>query len=124
MSINKYFCSGNLVRDCEVRTAPSGMSITKFTIAVNDRRKNPQTNEWEDYPNYIDCTIFGKLGDKIAVQLTKGSKACIEGSLRQSSWEKDGQKRSKIELIVDKIEVLPKFKDEPYHEETYPDLPF
>lgn len=122
MSINKYFCSGNLVRDCEVRTVPSGMAITKFTVAVNERRKDG--NEWTDVANYVPCTMFGKLGEKLSPQLTKGAKVCVQGSLRQSSWEKDGQKRSKIELIVDKIEVLPKFKDEPYHEEAYSDIPF
>ena len=67
---------------------------------------------------------FGKLGEKLAPQLTKGAKVCVQGSLRYSSWEKDGDTRSKLEVIVKEIEVLPKFKDEPYHEETYPDLPF
>ena len=64
------------------------------------------------------------MGEKLAPQLTKGSKVCVQGSLRYSSWEKDGDTRSKLEVIVKEIEVLPKFKDEPYHEETYSDIPF
>lgn len=122
MSINCVTASGNLTRDCEVRTVPSGMAITKFTVAVNERRKDG--NEWTDVANYVPCTLFGKLGEKLAPQLTKGAKVCIQGSLRYSSWEKDGDTRSKLEVIVKEIEVLPKFRDEPYHEETYPDLPF
>ena len=89
---------------------------------MNERRKDG--NEWTDVANYVPCTLFGKLGEKLAPQLTKGAKVCVQGSLRYSSWEKDGDTRSKLEVIVKEIEVLPKFKDEPYHEETYPDLPF
>ena len=122
MSINCVTISGNLTRDCEVRTVPSGMAITKFTVTVNERRKDG--NEWTDVANYVPCTLFGNLGEKLAPQLTKGAKVCVQGSLRYSSWEKDGDTRSKLEVIVKEIEVLPKFKDEPYHEETYPDLPF
>ena len=122
MSINCVTISGNLTRDCEVRTVPSGMAITKFTVTVNERRKDG--NEWTDVANYVPCTLFGNLGEKLAPQLRKGAKVCVQGSLRYSSWEKDGDTRSKLEVIVKEIEVLPKFKDEPYHEETYPDLPF
>lgn len=122
MSINCVTISGNLTRDCEVRTVPSGMAITKFTVAVNERRKDG--NEWTDYANYISCTLFGKLGEKLAPQLTKGSKVCVSGTLRYSSWDKDGDTRSKIEVIAKDIEVMPKFKDEPYHEQAYSDIPF
>ena len=75
-------------------------------MAVNDRRKNPTTGEWEDYPNYIDCTMFGTRAQSISQYLSKGSKVAIEGKLRWSQWERDGQKRSKIEVVVDEREFL------------------
>ncbi|MEE1209895.1 MAG: single-stranded DNA-binding protein, partial [Parafannyhessea umbonata] len=62
--------------------------------------------EWEDYPNFIDCTMFGARADALSRILAKGTKVAIEGKLRWSSWERDGQKRSKIEVIVDEVEFL------------------
>ena len=75
-----------------------------FGIAVNDRRKNPQTGEWEDYANFVDCVLFGKRADWLSRDLHKGKKVFLEGKLRYSKWERDGQKRSKIEVIVDDID--------------------
>lgn len=107
MSINRVIVSGNLTRDPEVRTTASGNPVMGFGIAVNDRRKNSQTGEWEDYPNFIDCTMFGARAQSVSRFLSKGSKVAIEGKLRWSQWEtNEGQKRSKIEIIVDEIEFM------------------
>lgn len=106
MSINRVNISGNLTRSPELRTTQGGTSILTFGVAVNDRRKNPQTGEWEDYPNFVDCAIFGKRAETVAKFIDKGSKVVIEGSLRYSSWDKDGHKRSKLEVIVSEIEFL------------------
>ncbi len=106
MSINRVMISGNLTRDAELRQTSSGMSVLGFGVAVNDRRKNPQTGEWEDCPNFIDCTMFGARADAVSRFLTKGTKVSIEGKLRWSQWERDGQKRSKIEVIVDELEFM------------------
>jgi single-strand DNA-binding protein len=107
MSINRVMISGNLTRDSESRQTQSGMNILSFGVAVNDRRKNPQTGEWEDYPNFVDCTMFGTRGEKLQAYLVKGTKVSIEGKLRYSSWEsKDGSRRSKLEVIVDEIEFM------------------
>jgi len=106
MSINRVIISGNLTRDPEVRSTASGTPVMQFGIAVNDRVKNSQTDEWEDRPNFIDCTMFGPRAEKIAQYLAKGAKATVEGKLRWSQWEKDGQKRSKVEVIVEEIEFL------------------
>lgn len=107
MSINRVIVSGNLTREPEVRTTASGNPVMGFGIAVNDRRKNSQTGEWEDYPNFIDCTMFGARAQSVSRFLSKGSKVAIEGKLRWSQWEtNDGQKRSKIEIIVDEIEFM------------------
>jgi len=106
MSINKVLISGNLTRDPELRATATGMPVLGLGIAVNDRRKNQSTGEWEDYPNFIDCTMFGSRAESISNYLSKGSKVAIEGKLRWSQWERDGQKRSKLEVIIDEIEFL------------------
>ena len=106
MSINRVVISGNLTRDAELRSTASGMSVLGFGVAVNDRRRNSQSGEWEDYANFIDCTMFGSRAEKLAQYLTRGVKVAIEGKLRWSQWERDGQKRSKIEVIVDDLEFM------------------
>lgn len=107
MSINRVNITGNLTRDPELRNTAGGLPVLGFGVAVNDRRKNQQTGEWEDYPNFVDCTMFGTRAESIQQFLHKGSKVAIEGKLRWSQWEsKDGQKRSKLEVVVDEIEFL------------------
>ena len=106
MSINRVIISGNLTRDAELRQTASGTSVLGFGVAVNDRRRNNQTGEWEDYANFVDCTMFGQRAQAIAQYLRKGLKVAIEGKLRYSSWERDGQKRSKLEVIVDDLEFM------------------
>ena len=106
MSINRVAISGNLTRDPELRQTAGGMAILGFGVAVNDRRKNQQTGEWEDCPNFIDCSMFGARAQSVSRFLSKGSKVAIEGKLRWSQWERDGQKRSKVEVIVDEIEFM------------------
>lgn len=105
-SINRVNLSGNLGSDPELKATKGGTSVLEFLLAVNDRRKNQQTGEWEDYANWVSCSIFGKRADSLAKYLSKGSKVALEGRLRYSSWEKDGQKRSKLSVIVDEIEFL------------------
>lgn len=125
MSINKVTISGNLTRDIEVRSTASGLAIGGFGIAVNDRRKNQQTGEWEDHPNFVDCTLFGSRVEKLQPYLVKGSKVALTGKLSWSQWEKDGQKRSKIEVIVDDVELMSREKptmDTPDYVDQ--DLPF
>lgn len=104
MSINRVVCSGNLTRDPELRQTQTGTSVLTFGMAVNDRQKNSQTGEWEDYPNFIDCTLFGARADGLSKHLHKGIKVVIDGRLRWSQWERDGQKRSKIEIIVESLD--------------------
>ncbi len=106
MSINRVIISGNLTRDPELRQTQSGMPVLGLGVAVNDRRKNQTTGEWEDYPNFIDCTMFGTRAEALSRYLSKGTKVAIEGKLRWSQWERDGQKRSKIEVIVDELEFM------------------
>lgn len=106
MSINHVTISGNLTRDAELRTTPGGSNVLAFGVAVNERRKNSRTGEWEDVPNFVDCTMFGTRAEKLAQYLTKGTKVAIEGRLHYSSWEKDGQRRSKLDVYVDELEFM------------------
>lgn len=108
MSINRVMISGNLTRDAELRTTQSGTFVLGFGVAVNERRKNAQTGQWEDHPNFVDCTMFGTRAEKIAPYLVKGTKVAIEGRLRFSSWEDrgSGQKRSKLDVVVDEVEFM------------------
>ena len=106
MSINRVNISGNLTRDPDMRATANGTQVMSFGVAVNDRRRNPQTGEWEDYPNFVDCTMFGSRAEALRRFLTKGTRVAIEGKLRYSSWERDGQRRSKLEVIVDEIEFM------------------
>lgn len=114
MSINRVIISGNLTREPDLRCTQSGMDVLGFGVAVNDRRRNPQTNEWEDYPNFVDCTMFGNRARSVSQYLSKGSKVAIEGKLRWSQWERDGQKRSKLEVVVDDIEFTSGRSEQPY----------
>lgn len=104
MSINTVQISGNLTRSPEIRVTQSGTPVASFGIAVNERWKNQQTGEWEDHPNFIDCVWFGARAQSTCKFLDKGSKVFVEGKLRQSTWEKDGQKRSKIEVMVNNLD--------------------
>lgn len=108
MSINRAIVSGNLTRDPELRATAGGTQVLGFGIAVNDRRRNQQTGEWEDYPNFIDCTMFGNRAEALSRILRKGMKVAIEGKLRYSSWEdkNGGGRRSKVEIVPDEVVLM------------------
>jgi single-strand DNA-binding protein len=107
MSINKVVLTGNLTRDAELRYTQGGSAVASIGIAVNDRVRNSSTGEWEDYANFINCSMFGKRAESLQPYLTKGQKVGIDGRLRYSSWQQsDGQKRSSIEVIIENLELL------------------
>ena len=106
MGINRVVISGNLTRDPELRSTAGGARVLGFGMAVSDRRKNPATGEWEDVPNFVDCVVFGKRAEALARLLSKGEKVAVEGRLRWRQWEQDGRKRSKLEVVVDEVELM------------------
>ena len=106
MSINIVTITGNLTRDPEMRATPSGKDVLGFCVAVNDRRRNQQTGEWEDCPNFIDCTMFGPRAVSLSKILRKGIKVAVSGKLHWSSWEKNGQKRSKVDVYAEEVEIM------------------
>lgn len=107
MAINRVCISGNLTRDPELRQTAGGSQVLGVGVAVNDRRKNQQTGQWEDVPNFVDCVVFGNRAEALAAILHKGDKVAIGGRLRYSSWEaKDGTRRSKLEVIAEEVELM------------------
>ena len=99
MTINKVFLSGNLTRDPERRKAGE-TPILQFGIAVNEYRKD------EQYTNFFDATVFGQQAKNLADLLHKGDKIALEGRLRYETWMKDDQKRSKVSIIADRVELF------------------
>lgn len=112
--MNSVNISGNVTRDAELRQTKGGSAVLSFTVAANDRKKNPATGQWEDVPNFIDCIVFGNYASAIAAYITKGAKVAVSGKLRYSSWERDGHKRSKIEVVADEVVTLSGGKRVPY----------
>ena len=106
VSFNRVILAGNLTRDPETRFLPSGTAVTEFAIAVNSRYKSKATNEFKEEVSFFDIVVFGKTGENCAEYLSKGRPVLVEGRLRQRSWEKDGQKRSKIEILADNVQFL------------------
>jgi single-strand DNA-binding protein len=107
MSINRVILTGNLTKDPELKQTAGGMAILTIRLAVNDRRKNATSGQWEEKPNYVDVIVFGSRGEALSRILTKGKQIAVEGKLRWSEWESQaGDKRSKIEVISDDIELL------------------
>lgn len=95
---------GRLTRDPETRFLPSGVAVISFSIAVNRRYKS--NNEVKEEVSFFDISVFGKTGENCAEYLSKGRSVLVEGRLRQRSWETDGVKRSKIEVVADNVQDL------------------
>lgn len=104
-SINQVILMGNLTRDPELRTTPSGQSVCSFSIAVN-RSWQGQDGTQQDAVDYFDVTAWGKLGELVNQYLTKGRRCLIQGRLSQRSWEQEGQKRSKVEVVANDVTFL------------------
>ena len=91
---------GNLTRDPELRTTPNGQSVASFSLAVNRTWRNAN-GEQQEAVDYIDCNAWGKAGEIITQYMQKGRPLLVSGRLQQRSWEQDGQKRSKVEVVVE-----------------------
>lgn len=106
MSLNKAMIIGNLGKDPEKKTASSGLSITNFSVAVNNRKK--QGDSWVDETEWFNVVCFDRLADRAADWLKKGSKVYVEGRLQTRSWDdkETGQKKYRTELIAQTFENL------------------
>lgn len=114
-NINRVTITGNLTRDPELRSLPSGMSVCELGVAVNHRRKDNSTGQWIEEPNYFNVVVFGSQGDNCAQYLSKGRPVAIDGRLRWSSWEdkNGGGKRSKVEIVAQTVQFLGSRGDSP-----------
>jgi single-strand DNA-binding protein len=104
-SFNRVILLGNLTRTPELRHIPNGTAVTDIGLAVNDRRKST-TGEWVDEVTFVDITLWGRTAEIAAEYLTKGSPVLIEGRLKLDTWETEGQKRSKLKVIGEKMSML------------------
>ena len=106
-NINRVVLVGNLTRDPELRSTPSGMSVCSLRIAVNTRRKDNTTGQWTEKPNYFDITVWGNQGESCAQYLAKGRPVAIDGRLEWREWDaQDGTKRQAVEIIADSVQFL------------------
>jgi single-strand DNA-binding protein len=118
VSINHVAITGNLTRAPELRATQGGTAVLSFGIAVNDRRKNA-SGQWEDVPNFFECVTFGNRAMALSDILTKGMKVAIAGKLHYSSWEKDGQKHSKVDIIANEVELMQNRKPQQEQPQQY-----
>ncbi len=104
-SFNRVILLGNLTRDIEVKYLQSGTAVTEVGLAVNDRRKG-QNGEWIDETTFVDITMWGRTAEIASEYLGKGSQVLIEGRLKLDTWETEGQKRSKLRVVCEKMQML------------------
>jgi len=98
--------AGNCTANPQQKFSQSGMAVVSFSVAVTSRKKNESSGKWEDgETSFFDVTAFGRLGENVAESVTKGRRVVVTGVLKQSSWEKDGQKRSKVEIVADEVGI-------------------
>ncbi len=107
-NINRVIITGNLTRDPELKAlSESGTSVCSLRIACNGRRKNNQTGQWEDQPNYFDVTVWGQQAENCGRYLSKGRGVAVDGRLRWREWtDKEGQKRQGVDIIAETVQFL------------------
>ena len=103
-NFNKVMLMGNLTRDPELRFTSNGSAVASFGLAVN--RKFKQGDEWKDDVCFVDITVWGKQGENCAEYLSKGRPAFVEGYLKFSTWESEGQKKNKLEVVAYTVQFL------------------
>lgn len=103
-SFNRVMLMGNLTRDVELKWLQSGTAVAEVGLAVSDRRK--QGDEWVEETVFVDVTLWGRTAEVANQYLSKGSPLFIEGRLKLDTWEKDGQKRSKLRVVAERIQMI------------------
>lgn len=104
-SFNQVILMGNLTRDPELRTIPSGQSVCSFSLALNRSYKGSDGN-WQEATDFVDIVAWGPLGERVSQYLSKGRPCLVNGRLQSRSWEQDGQKRSKLEVVAQDVTFL------------------
>jgi single-strand DNA-binding protein len=107
VNLNRVCITGNLTRDPELRSTNSGTSVCSLRVAVNTRRKDPQTGEWGEKPNYFDVTVWGAQADNCAQYLSKGRPVAVDGRLEWREFtDREGNKRQAVDIIADSVQFL------------------
>ncbi|MDP6445502.1 MAG: single-stranded DNA-binding protein [Pirellulaceae bacterium] len=104
-SFNRVILVGNVTRDIELKYTQGGTAVTEVGLAVNDRRKS-QSGEWVEETTFVDVTLWGRTAEVASEYLTKGSPILVEGRLKLDTWETDGQKRSKLRVVGERMQML------------------
>lgn len=104
-SLNQVTLMGNLTRDPELRQTPNGQNVTSFSLALNRSYKDA-SGEWQEVTDYIDIVCWGPLAERVAQYLSKGRRCLVQGRLQSRSWEQDGQKRNKVEVLANDVTFL------------------
>lgn len=104
-SLNQVTLMGNLTRDPELRQTPTGQTVTSFSLALNRSYKD-SSGEWQEATDYIDIVCWGPLAERVDQYLNKGRRCLVQGRLQSRSWEQDGQKRSKVEVLANDVTFL------------------
>lgn len=104
-SLNQVTLMGNLTRDPELRQTPNGQNVTSFSLALNRSYKDA-SGEWQEATDYVDMVCWGPLAERVAQYLSKGRRCLVQGRLQSRSWEQDGQKRSKVEVLANDVTFL------------------
>jgi single-strand DNA-binding protein len=111
MMLNEIVIGGNLTRDIELKKTGTGTSVAQFTLALNSKFKDKDGNQKEEV-SFISCVGYGKTAELASEYLHKGSPAIVVGRLKQESWEKDGETKSKTVVICERIVFVGSKKDE------------
>lgn len=104
-SLNQVTLMGNLTRDPELRQTPTGQNVTSFSLALNRSYKDA-SGEWKEVTDYIDIVCWGPLAERVAQYMSKGRRCLVQGRLQSRSWEQEGQKRSKVEVLANDVTFL------------------
>lgn len=104
-NFNRVILMGRLTRDIDLKYLQSGTAVTEVGLAVTDRRKN-QAGEWIEEPVFVDVTLWGRTAEIASEYLSKGSPVFIEGRLKLDTWETDGQKRSKLRVVGERMQLI------------------
>jgi single-strand DNA-binding protein len=102
--INHVVLVGRLTRNAELKYTNNGSAVSKFSLAINQRRK--KDDQWVDESHFFDIVLWGKTAESLNQYLVKGKQIGIEGQLRQNRWEQDGQARSKVEIFATNVMLL------------------
>jgi single-strand DNA-binding protein len=104
-SLNQVTLMGNLTRDPELRQTPNGQNVCSFSLALNRSYKD-QSGEWQEATDYVDIVAWGPLAERVSQYMSKGRRCLVQGRLQSRSWEQDGQKRNKVEVLANDVTFL------------------